>query len=41
MLARQLQSQLQRQHRNIRKIQKYNEQKKSRIKEIIKIHTYD
>jgi len=36
VLARQLRGQLQRQHRNVRKIQKYNEQKKSRIKEIIK-----
>jgi hypothetical protein len=41
VLARQLQGQLHRQHRNIRKIQKYNEQKKSRIKVMIKNHTYE
>ena len=36
VLAWQLKSQLQRQQRYIRKIQKFNEQKKSRIKELIK-----
>ena len=39
VLARQPQGQLQRQHWNIRKIQKYKQQKKSRIKDIIKNRT--